>query len=108
MRIRPTWRDLLGWKAVTGQDIPGNEASPPSENPSRTQMPNRYESLDKFSGSPIYGTDSDDFSTEEDDDENAIPDDVDHAAFVNSQLDSTQECPSTLDVNRFVAQSRKK
>lgn len=104
---RPSIEDLLGWAAITGRDITGNANNPLEGAPNRTTMPNRGETLDRFT--PVSVTGENEAAVDDDnDDDDALMDEVEEAQFVNSQLDPVEEHPSSKDPHRFVFQNRRK
>lgn len=99
--------DILGFGSITAGDLTGEKSAPPAFD--RRNNSARIETLDRFNGGAhIYGDeDIPDFAPDEEDD--ILPEEVSDAAqHANSQLDPTEECPSTTGVGRLVWQNQNK
>lgn len=104
-RMRPTFAEMLGLKSISGRDVTGNRENPPAAVPLRRNAEiARRNTLDDLSEPQMFGGQEFESDCDPEDDE-ALIDVHETAAFVNSQLDPTEECPSTLDPNRFTFQN---
>ena len=103
---RPTFAELLGFKAITGQDTTGNETfTPASVPPQHLREVGRTMTLDDQSPTLKQDLgDNTDPGFVNDPEDDALPEDVEEAQFANSQLDLTEDMPSTTNVKRFVNQ----